>query len=397
MKTMKKIVSTFLFVAVVGVGLSAQEFKWSGYVNTGLGFVSSDVSGADPYITAFGVDSGQFGYRFRLNGAYTNADGNAGAKFRFQAQTNGNAVNLPYLYGWFKPMDIVTINGGLVDDGTWASGGALLNEDVGEGLGVLAKLSAGGLDVGIGVYAGGTASGSNNNSISSTMNNNSIEPDDLKYVFSLGYTMEDVFKIVASFRTASKTSGGINTTASVNDEAIVGFKLTAVPKLTAVLEAKIDYLYNFSDNGTVYVFETLGYDLGALDIGLNAGQYLNQAGSSDPGLMFAPWVSYSAGKIVPRLDLLYFMAGKPSYVAAGAASSSGKYNFLNWEAYAPTWNDGLSVFAVRPSVKFNLDSNTSVELGDIINFEMGSNSAPVYGAEKSRLTNIFYVDLVWKF
>ncbi|MDR2143391.1 MAG: hypothetical protein LBP29_03375, partial [Treponema sp.] len=136
MKKMKMKLLFFFFIAVVGAGLSAQELKWSGYVNTGLGFVITDVKDADPYLTAFGVDSGQFGFRFRLNGAYTNQDGNAGVKFRFQAQGDGsgktdvaNIVGLPYLYGWFKPVDVLTINGGLVDDSTWASGGALLNDD----------------------------------------------------------------------------------------------------------------------------------------------------------------------------------------------------------------------------------------------------------------------------
>ncbi|MDR0586911.1 MAG: hypothetical protein LBG26_06700 [Treponema sp.] len=395
---MKKTLLIFLFVAVVGAGLSAQELKWSGYVNTGLGFVYTDVDDVDPYFTAFGVDSGQFGYRFRLNGAYTNEEGNAGAKFRFQAQTNGNTPTLPYIYGWFKPIDMLTLNGGLVDDGTWASGGALLNDDVGEGLGILAKLSVSGLDAGVGVYAGATGSGSNNNPIGS-MNNNTIKPEDLKYVFSLGYTMENVFKFVASVRTASKTNGGIDIAFTganrPNDAAIAGFKLLAVPKLTAVLEAKIDHLSKFSDTGTVFIYETLAYDLGALDIGLNAGQYLNQADSSDLGLMAAPWVSYAIGKFVPRLDVLYFLAGKPSYVVdSGTGSSSGKYNFLNWEAYAPTWNDDLSVLAVRPSVRFNFDSNTAIELGDIVNFEMGDKA---FNGEDNRLTNIFYVDLVWKF
>jgi hypothetical protein len=396
MEKMKKALFFLFIAAVVGTGLSAQEFKWNGYVNTGLGFVYTDVSGVDPYFTAFGVDSGQFGYRFRLNGTYTNKEGNAGAKFRFQAQTNGNEPTLPYIYGWFKPVDVLTLNGGLVDDGTWASGGALLNDDVGEGLGVLAKLSVSGLDAGVGVYLGATGSGSGGNVIGS-FNNNSIKPEDLKYVFSLGYTVKDVFKVAASVRTASKTSGSINSTAVVNDEAIVGFKLLAVPKLTAVLEAKIDNLYKFGDTGTVYIYETLSYDLGAIDIGLNAGQYINQTGGSDLGIMAAPWVSYTAGKIVPRLDVLYFFAGKPAYVTTAAGASSGKYNFLNWEAYAPTWNDDQSVLAVRPSVRFNFDSNTAVELGDIINFELGSSSSPIYGTEESRLTNVFYVDLVWKF
>ncbi|MDR2181230.1 MAG: hypothetical protein LBN92_00960, partial [Treponema sp.] len=143
---MKKVLLVSIFIAVVGAGLFAQEFKWDGYINSGFGFVSTNEKDVDPYLTAFGVDSGQFGYRFRLNGSFTNADGNSGAKFRFQSQVTSNQlISLPYLYGWMKPVDIVTISAGLVDDGTWNSGG-ILNDDVGEGLGVLVKLSVAGLD-----------------------------------------------------------------------------------------------------------------------------------------------------------------------------------------------------------------------------------------------------------
>jgi hypothetical protein len=392
---------------VVGAGLSAQELKWSGYFNTGLGFVFTSVEDADPYLTAFGVDSGQFGYRFRLNGDYTNADANAGFRFRIQSQAQTNQLfSLPFVYGWFKPLDMLTINAGLVDDGTWNSGGALFNDDVGEGIGVLTKLSLGGLDAGVGVYLGSTGSGGGNNPLAG-LANNTIEPEDLKYVVSLGYTMEDVFKIAASVRTSSNTAGGIDMgvtgSNAHNDEAVLGFKLLAVPKLTAVLEVKADHLYKFSDMGTVFVYETIAYDLGALDVGLNAGQYLNQAdqaggSSSDFGLMISPWVSYTINKLVPRLDALYFMAGKPAYVASaagGTGSSGGKYNFLNWEAYAPAWDSEYSVIALRPSVKFNLNSNTAVEVGDIVNFEMGPDNA--YSGESRRLTNIFYTDFVWKF
>ncbi|MDR2211984.1 MAG: hypothetical protein LBO65_11060 [Spirochaetaceae bacterium] len=401
---MKKIllISICITIAIAGAGLSAQELKWSGYFNSGLGLVHTDVEDADPYLTAFGVDSGVYGYRFRLNGAYTNAAANAGVKFRFQSQYVSNQLfSLPYVYGWFKPIDMLTLNGGLVDDGTWNSGGALLNDDVGEGLGVLAKLHLGGLDAGLGAYLGSNGSGSNNHPLAN-LKDNTIDPEDLKYVFSLGYTMEDVFKIVASLRTSSRTNGGIDEfdikKDTHNDQTILGFKLMAVPKLTAVLEVKADHLYKFGDIGTLFIYETLGYDLGALDLGLNAGQYATQADKDDLGLMFDPWVSYTLGKIVPRLDVLYFMAGKPSYVASttgGKGSSSGKYNFLNWEAYSPVWDSDYSVLAFRPSVKFNIDSNTSVEVGDIVNLETGPDKA--YGGEDRRLTNIFYVDFVWKF
>jgi hypothetical protein len=387
-----------LFCIVVAAGLSAQELKWSGYFNTGIGVVFSNVEDADPFLVAYGTDSGQTGYRFRLNGAYANADANAGVKFRIQSQASANQVfSLPYVYGWFKPLDILTLNAGLVDDGTWNSGGALFNDDVGEGLGALAKLSVAGLDAGVGAYLGTTGGGSGNNAL--TAMNNAIEPSDLKYVFSLGYTMEDVFKVVASLRTASKTSGSIRSAATLNDEAVLGFKLLAVPKLTAVLEVKADELYDFSDKGTMIIFETIAYDLGNLDVGLNAGQYLKKAKtsgkSSDLGLLVAPWVSYTIDKIIPRLDVLYFMAGAPAWKVDAATTTAGKYAFLKWDSYTHTGNSDYSLISVRPSVKFKFNSNTAIELGDIVNFEKGPDNA--YAGESSRLTNIFYTDFVWTF
>ncbi|MDR0877496.1 MAG: hypothetical protein LBN21_05545, partial [Treponema sp.] len=125
---MKKILGVLLLLAAAGV-LFAQEFKWNGYVNSGLGLVATDKNGVDNYLTAYGNDSWQYGYRLRLDGAYTNADANAGANFRIQSQATRDAfISIPYAYGWVKFLGdgVFTLKGGLVDDGTWNSGGAIL-------------------------------------------------------------------------------------------------------------------------------------------------------------------------------------------------------------------------------------------------------------------------------
>ncbi|MDR2767708.1 MAG: hypothetical protein LBB82_05210 [Treponema sp.] len=395
---MKKVLLISIFITVVGAGLFAQEFKWDGYVNSGFGYVYTNEEDVDPYLTAFGVDSGQFGYRFRLNGSYTNADSSAGAKFRFQSQVGSNQViGFPYVYGWIKPLDILTINGGLVDDGTWNSGG-VINDDVGEGLGVLVKLSVAGLDAGVGAYMGSNGSGSGNNTLLMG-NNNDINTDaPLKYTFALGYTMEDVFKITASVRNEGKTTGGIDSTVATQDPslAIVGFRLLSVPKLGFVVEGRVTDLDDFSDTGKVDIFEAVSYAISdKLTIGLNAGQFLNQVEGSDIGIKVGPWVSYAIGKIVPRLDAMYYLAGAPALDVAG---TKGKYNFLHADdAYKPNYDSELSVIAVRPSVKFNFDSKTALELGDIVNYEMGPDGKYNGGKSSSRLTNVFYVDFVWKF
>jgi hypothetical protein len=95
----------FMFAALILVTSAfvfAQDIKFDGYLNSGLGVVFDDNEDHDPYIKAFGVDSESNGYRFRLNGSYQNEAKNAGAKFRLQSQQNlaKGYLSLPYAYGW---------------------------------------------------------------------------------------------------------------------------------------------------------------------------------------------------------------------------------------------------------------------------------------------------------
>jgi hypothetical protein len=126
---MKKFL-TGLVVLVMAGGLFAQELKFDGYVNSGLGLIITDQKvtdpkdttkskSIDPFLTAFGVDSWQYGYRFQS-----------------QATTD-NFFSIPFAYVWTKFLDGVIT----VDDGTWNSGGFILTDDQGEGLGALVKIS----------------------------------------------------------------------------------------------------------------------------------------------------------------------------------------------------------------------------------------------------------------
>ncbi|MDR0644952.1 MAG: hypothetical protein LBG05_08665, partial [Treponema sp.] len=84
-----------VIILVVAAGSVFAQFKLDGYINSGLGLVITDrqiadgnsgAKNADPYLTAFGVDSEQWGYRFRLNGSYANEAKTAGIKLRLQGQ-----------------------------------------------------------------------------------------------------------------------------------------------------------------------------------------------------------------------------------------------------------------------------------------------------------------------
>ena len=83
---MKRLMVIAVLCAVVSGVVFAQELKFDGYLNSGMGVVTNDKEGDDAYVKVFGVDSESNGYRFRLNGSYTNETKNVGAKFRLQGQ-----------------------------------------------------------------------------------------------------------------------------------------------------------------------------------------------------------------------------------------------------------------------------------------------------------------------
>jgi hypothetical protein len=438
---MKKLRMTAVLVAagvVAASGAFAQEIKFDGYVNTGIGILSTDVKvldgagpdtkAADIKVVPFGVDSEQAGYRIRLNGSYASEDGNAGAKFRLQAQsqyTIAGALSIPYAYGWVSFLNkILTVTGGLLDDGTWATSG-FLGDDVGEGLGALIKASPlAGLNLGVGAYLITTQGGGSNNVIvvpngDGTGSTTSFSAYDvplgrLKYTVGAGYTLPDLFKVTLSFRTANQTGDGTSRYADSDSEVfgsnetaklIFGAQVLAIKDLTAVIEAEVDKLEatgvdKDKDNIDFNLYETLGYKIGDIAFGLNAVEYIKVEKDVDHdfGLHLNPWVSYAIGSIVPRLDLNYFLAGT-ALVTGPNALPSPKYGRKVF-AYRDNGDaDNFSVIGVRPSVKFNVGKGF-IELGDLIAYALGPDGsfADAEDLEKSsNFSNVFYVDFKWSF
>jgi hypothetical protein len=399
---MKKTKTAIALILILIAGtVFAQELKFDGYVNTGLGLIVTDrkiqdgtnTKAADPYIASRGVDSEQTMLRFRLNGSYTNADGNAGAKFRFQAQSGQQNPIFPYAFGWVKFFDILVVNAGIVDDGTWESKGAILKDDQGEGLGVLVKVSPiDGLDFGAGAYTSNAGSGSANNALLN-LPATAVEWNEAKYTVNASYTMPALLRLNATYRGENRASG--TSTSGTSSRAIGEFQLLAVENLTAVIEGELDNLQDFDPSGKVNIFETIGYKLNALDFGLNAAQYLLMAEDSDIAFRFNPWVSYTVGKLVPRLDVVYFMGGK---VDGSDNDSEGKIDRRGYAVFAGHDPDA-SVIGVRPSLKINIDSKTTLEIGDLVNYEKTPTKMFGAGADMtdSKFTNTFYVDLTVKF
>ena len=382
----KRIFLTFSIVFVLSfasaVIIGAQELKFDGYINSGIGVYSTDVDGENTQFMAYGVDSERNIGRFRLNGAYTSESKIYGANFRFQVQgaNKQNIVAVPFAYGWLKPHDIINIKFGLVDDGTWATADFLFNDDQGEGAGVLARITPiAGLDFGVGAYIADFDSGSNNNvfpSMATTLN-----WWDAKYTVNLAYTMDKIFRFMASFRNENTLAGNAYPGTA---QALMEFRFLAVNNLTAVFVGQFNNLgENFIDAGTINIYETAGYKMGDLNFGLNAAQYFPIRQGGDFGLHINPWVSYALfkGKFVPRLDVNYFIAGEQNGTnynrKALRIPSNGVINTDDF------------VFSTRPSLKFNLDSRNFIEIGDAIYYQEKNGS--------NKLSNVFYLDFVVRF
>jgi hypothetical protein len=398
---MKKGLLLFALVMILAGGLFAQTFTWSGVFNSGLGLVSGG-GDEDPYISAYGVDAGVNGYRFRLNGGFVNADGTAGVNFRIQSQNrlnpissltlpsgeaiadNGGIFSLPYAYGYITLLnETLTLKGGMVDDGTWATGG-FLADDVGEGLGILARLSPiKGLDLGLGAYLLTPNSGGSNNSLPvPDLSAIGLNPGDLKYTVGLGYTLPDVFKAVLSYRSKNKTLNG------QSGKLMASLSLPALKPLTLILDAGLDNLDAFGDKGLVEIHENIAYPLGDLTLGFNAGEYIRNTADSDLAIRLNPYVSYALGSMVPRLEVVYFIAGSSSFPA------------YSYAAFGANYQDDRSLLSIRPSVKIKIDGNTTLELGDLIAIDrgpQGTYAAAGDPARDTRMSNVFYLDLNWKF
>ncbi|MDR3122278.1 MAG: hypothetical protein LBU16_00670 [Treponema sp.] len=426
---MKKLRIAAVLVAagvVAASGAFAQELKFDGYVNAGLGVVySSEKDAPDPFVAAAAVDSWNNAYRIRLHASYTNEPGSAGAFLRFQASGGINDIGFQAAYGWLSVFDKgLTIKGGIVDDGTWNTAGAFLGSDAGEGLGALAKISPiDGLDIGVGAYLAETPGEGGNSSFADHSTKTDLPDssdstksrfagnyyaqglDEAKYTASLGYTLPEKVKIVASYR--HKSEAGVSAdTPQLSGRLRTGLSLLAVPNLKAVLELELDNLQDFKalkkdektawdttvtsaagSSGKINIYETFQYDLGSLSVGLSAVQWLSQAEGADLSLYANPWVSYALESIVPRLDLGY---------GNGAQAGFNNSN-LNWHRanYSAAYDSDVSVISIRPSVKINIDSKTFVEIGGLIDID--GNKTTKWGEDDSRISNVFYVDFKWAF
>lgn len=385
------IVVALMMMAAAGLAFT-QSISLSGYFNSGVGAVLTD-GDENAQFGAFGVDSEQLGYRFRLNGSVQNEAKTAGFRFRLQSQSTtverrqNQYLSLPLAYGFMNFFENkLGFSAGIVDDSTWQTADYWINDDVGEGLGLLIKSINlfNGLNLGFGAYLISQEGSSRNNQLSKTLDDKHLlDIADVKYVFSGSYTTADIFYLGASFRMANEAGdndvendhGGRQETSQL----IGDVRILAVPGLTAVLGFNIDNLQDFSSIGSMVFSETFGYKFNdELNIGLNAVQFVSNKDDTDTSMLFNVWGSYAFGKIVPRLDFTYFLGGE----------SHGTL-YHHRRGYNPQYNTDLAVFSIRPSVKLNLDSRTQFEIGNVTHINQNDGN--------SSILNLIYLDFKWSF
>jgi hypothetical protein len=385
-----------LCVLIAAVSMAAlgftQELKFDGYINSGIGiWASTDKNDDDSMLMAYGVDSERYIGRFRLNGTYTNADKTAGANFRLQVQGRGwpdkasaSTPSLAFGYGWVKLLDMITIKAGLVEDSTWKTADYIYNDSQSEGAGVLVKVTPiAGLDIGTGGYVATYNSSSNDNFLDLNLPTQ-IVLKDAKYTLNASYTMDKVFRLMVSGRTYNKTGGDAKYNRS---HALAELRFLMVDGLTAIVVGEMDNLDKDNANKDINFYETFGYQFGAVGLGLNAAQYVrklsenNKGKDDDLSIWINPWISFSIneGKIVPRLDVVYFIGG----------NQDGQ-NYHR-RGFVANYDNNRYVINGRPSVKINVDSRTSFEIGDSLYYtkQAKDKDAVVY--------NVFYADVVIKF
>ena len=388
------------FFMLTGV-VFAQDLRLDGYFNTGLGIISNDVDGDDSRVKAFGVDSEQNGYRFRLNGSYQNEARTAGFRFRLQSQVSHSAgyLSMPFAFGWVNFLDNkLSINAGIIEDGTWSTGDYWLASDsVSDftGLGTLIKVTPiDGLVLGLGAQTVGRDGGGANNRLSDATFGRLLSLEDARITGHFVYTMPDMFRIGFSYR----TEGRVNATPSgypgdadnpvawapVSSKLYGDFRFLGVSNLTAVVSASFDNLgEDFENTGVMTFSETFAYRVEDIRFGLNAVQFMYNREDRDTSMLFNVWGSYTINDFVPRLDVVYFMGGSST---AGASAAT-----WHRKGFSASGNPDISLLSIRPSLRINLDSRTHLEIGDMINID--SNAA----TDTSVLTNVFYIDLRWSF
>ena len=389
---MKKALVVLLILAVAG-GAFAQ-LTFSGHIRSGIGLMITDKENADPAFINYMVGDG-LQSRLDLQASFTHEDGNAGGRILLRSAFG--AVNVQNIEAWFKAMDgMVTIYGGNIDNGGYATGGGVdtnLGNHGGTGMFINVAPMAG-LGIRAGVYPGGNAFfGGTAPTMSFSSAGKLLE--EARYSFGVTYTAPDLVTVVALLR---QSNGKIY---DMTDAAI-GVKVLALASMGLTTLNVDAAIYNLQKSEEwakimhVQIGQQLAYVSGDLTIG---GRFMQQLLIFDddtpdeytPDLSFAVWLQYVMGNIVPRLDAGFNMGrgfdggatdprGNWDGVAKGSVSSDGLFGF----------EKDMMNLAISPSVAFRFGSASHyIKLGYVMQMDMSNDTD---AAIRETMRNTIFVD-----
>jgi hypothetical protein len=269
---MRKVCVVLLILAIAG-GAFAQGFAFTGYFDGGVGAFIPDSGDAGLGMVTRDSDVGN-GMRAQIQGAFTNEAKNAGINVRIRANggvfgTSGDLnAFFPYAYGWIAPFDgKLNIKAGKVDDGTFGTGDALIDDDLGERGGFLAVVKPVDLlTLGFGAYTG-------------AFNRQGIEA--AKYTAGAVVNVPDIIKVTFQYAnrgdayipesptldvdlSGTTPAFAIDTTDPVGVAAHriwAAFNILGLNKLglKLVVVGKMEQVQDFSDAGVIGIYETIGF------------------------------------------------------------------------------------------------------------------------------------------
>jgi hypothetical protein len=191
---------------------------------------------------------------------------------------------------------------------------------------------------------------------------------DAMYTANLKLALPDMLNFTASYR--NDPSG------DYNSAAIAGVEILAAKSLGVgiALAGNLDGLQAFGDIGYASIYQSLTWDASNFSLALNAAQYFDPGekvalDTYTPGLWFwfhGAYKGLAEGKLVPRLDLNYFIGG--AFGAFDRKNDEWAFNNnIHYDNFSANHIKGLSTFNVRPSASFSFDKRTWIELGYIFN------------------------------
>ena len=380
---MRKVIVALL-VLCSGVAGFAQDWKFGGLASGGLGlFFFSEDPGAMK-LAPINNDSTTAAFRTQLDADFVNSDKNAGLTFRIRAQGNavGNTPLSAYIdsaYGWLSFADnLVRLEGGRVNHGTFNALDRMMADDSGEGLGVHTVLRPiDGLTLGFGAYVQGLGDMVLNSDADGLEGGNENNPQ-MRATFGLDYLKAGSYRIRAGLRNRSDLDGtgaighsrasGNRSGIGTPSQAYISGSFLGVKDMHVALTVRAMYLEEFADEGDMRFYATFAHTNLVPKMGINFGASTGMSmAERDESMHLWIWAGFDykvAERVTPGLDVHYVMGGK----------WNTWQRIHNWSIRdGVTYNKEDSFIHVKPAVKFTVTNNAFAELGCIFNVDIGDN------------------------